>query len=178
MTTYADTLDYSGRATRQRKPRILERDFREHDETTVTLLRGDGYTIEQKTLLVGDWAWELREQAWLHTCWGYNRFVIERKTLADLRDTKRLTNQLFRARRQMAQEQAGGATFFVLLVEHKFDTDIKRKWTDKAIRHAKLSAQFGGVRVTDCGENEIATALDGLFIWSQKSKHEIAEGGV
>ena len=173
---YADTLDYAGRAKRQRKTRVLERDFREHDETTVTLLRGEGYTIDQKTLLVGDWAWDLREQSWLHTHWGYNRFVAERKTLADLRDTKRLVDQLFRARQQMAQEQPGAATFFVLLVEYKFDTDIKRKWADKSIRYAKLSAQFGGVRVTECGENEIAAALDGLFIWSNKSKHELSGG--
>ena len=176
MKTYADALDFQGRASRQRKPRLMDRDFREHDEATVTLLRGDGYTIESKTLLVGDWAWDLREQAWLHTYWGYNRFVVERKSLADLRDVNRLADQLFRARGQMAREQPGAATFFLLLVEYKWDTDIKRKWSDQAIRHAKLSAQFGGVRVTECGENEVAAALDGLYVWSQKSKHEIAEG--
>lgn len=172
--TYTDKLDFAGRAVRQRKTRTMYRDFREHDEATAVLLRGDGYDVEQATLLVGDWAWDLEAKSWLNVQYGYTRFVAERKTLADLRDVDRLKDQLFRARDLISREPPTSKMFFIVLIEYKFDTDVKRKWADKAIRSAKLSIQFGGVRVTECQENGIAEALDGLFVWSQKPRHQVA----
>lgn len=176
MPTYADRLPSADKLARQRKQRILFRDVREHDAVTDTLLGGHGYTVQEKPMIVGDWGWDLRDKSYLTTHLGYVRFLIERKTLADLRDTERLTSQLARARSLMHREQIADQTYFVVLVEYKFDTDFKRKWSDEAIRHAKLSIQVGGVRVTECAENGLADALMGLYEWSQKSKHELMGG--
>lgn len=178
MNTYADGLASAERIARQRKARIIDQDVREPDGVTGTLLRGAGYTVERRPLMVGDYAWDIREQAYLATHLGYRRFVLERKTLADLRDVPRLADQLGRARMMIHQELTGDQTYFVVMVEYKYDTDTRRKWSDKAIRSAKLSMQVGGVRVTECGENEVAEALDSLYVWSNKSKHELMAGGI
>ena len=175
--TYAASLPSADRVARQRKTRLIEQDVREPDGITVTMLRGAGYTIERRPLLIGDYAWDIREQAYLQTHLGYSRFIIERKTLADLRDVERLANQLARARGLVASERGGDKTYFVVMVEYKFDSDIKRKWSDKAIRSAKLSMQNGGVRVTECSENEVYEAIDSLYTWSQKTKHELIGNG-
>ena len=175
--TYTASLPSAERLARQRKPRLIEQDVREPDGVTVTMLRGAGFTVERRPLLVGDYAWDIREQAYLQTHLGYSRFIVERKTLADLRDVPRLADQLARARGLVVRENAGDKTYFVVMVEYKFDSDIKRKWSDKSVRSAKLSMQNGGVRVTECGENEVYEAIDSLYTWSQKGKHELIGNG-
>src|SRR3989304_7684948 len=105
--TYSDTMASTDKLSRQRKPRVIEQDVREPDAVTVTMLRGSGYTVERRPLLIGDYAWDIREQAYLQTHLGYSRFIIERKTLADLREVERLANQLARARGLVASERGG-----------------------------------------------------------------------
>ena len=161
--------------SRQRKVRLLRQDVREPDEVTATLLRGEGYTIERLGLPLGDWNWDVREESWLGQR-GYVNVTVERKTLADLRDVDRLDNQLGRARMLLAEEKYGQKTLFVVLVEYAFDRDRQRRWSELAVRHAKLSMQLGGIKVTECGENGIAEAVDGLYKWSQKLGHSLAGG--
>ena len=160
---------------RQRKVRLLRQDVREPDEVSATLLRGEGYTIERLGLPLGDWSWDIREEAWLHAR-GYVTLTVERKTLADLRDVGRLENQLSRARLMLASETLGEQTLFVVLVEYAFDRDRQRRWSELAVRHAKLSMQLGGIKVTECGENGIAEAVDGLYKWANKLGHSLAGG--
>ena len=158
---------------RQRKVRLLRQDAREPDEITATLLRGEGYTVERLGLPLGDWNWDVREESWLGQR-GYVNVTVERKTLADLRDIVRLDNQLGRARMMLAEEKLGRKTLFIVLIEYSFDRDRKRRWSEQAVRHAKLSMQLGGIKVTECGENEIAEAVDGLYKWGQKLGHSLA----
>ena len=151
---------------RQRKVRLIRQDVREPDEITATLLKGESYTIERIGMPVGAWGWDLREESWLYKA-GYFGLAVERKTLADLRDIERTTNQLSRARDLVA-------TLFIVLIEYTFDKDRQRRWSDEAVRHAKLSIQLGGLKVVECGQNEVAVAIDGLFKWSQKLGHSLA----
>jgi len=172
---YADTLDFVGKNDRQRKVREMRADTREHDAVTFNLLAGMGYTLDHHAMLIGDYGWDLREESWLRAM-GYVTFTLERKTLADLRDVERLKKQLHRARLAMAQEPDGQRTFFVVMIEHTFDTDRKRKWPEESILNAELSLQLGGVRVTRCGGNDVAGRLDSLYKWSQKRTHQLAGG--
>jgi hypothetical protein len=66
--------------------------------------------------------------------------------------------------------------FFIVLIEHRFDTDRKRRWPEESILNAELSIQLGGVRVTRCEGNGVAARLDSLYQWSQKRTHQLAGG--
>lgn len=173
MTGYAQTLDLAGKHERQRKPRIIRVDHREPDLFTEQMLRGAGYTVERIGMLIGDYGWDIREESWLGGR-GYVNAILERKTLADLRDTDRLKDQLHRMRARVAVEPPSARSLFVVLVEHQFDTDTKRKWTEEAVANAKLSIQLTGVLVTECEANDVAGKLDSLYKWTQKLGHELA----
>lgn len=166
---YADSLDLVGKNSRQRKPRVIRMDTREPDIITANLLTGLGYTIERIGMPVGDYGWDLREESWLGNK-GYKGLALERKTLADLRDTSRLRKQL----RTMVA--AYYETLFVVMIEHTFDTDRKRRWPEESILNAELSIQLGGVYVTRCEGNDVAGRLDSLWKWSQKRTHQLAGG--
>ncbi len=165
---YADSLDFVGKNYRQRKVRRIWQDTREHDAVTLNLLTGMGYTIDQHAMLVGDYGWDVREESFLYG--EYRSVVIERKTLADLRDVDRL-------RRQLAKMKASlGFPFCIVLIEHSFDTDRKRRWPEESILNAELSLQLGGVSVTRCEGNDLASRLDSLYKWSMKRTHALAGG--
>ncbi len=173
--SYADTLDLVGKNSRQRKVREMTRDTREHDAVTVIQLQGMGYTIDPRAMIIGDWGWQLREASWLYEM-GFATFTLERKSLADLRDVARLRRQLAKARHAMSLEPDGSKTFFIVMLEYKFDTDRKRKWPEESILNAELSIQLGGVRVTRCEGNDVAGRLDSLWKWSQKRTHQLSGG--
>lgn len=174
--TYSDKQDFVGRKKRQRKPRDIVMDTREPDKVTELLLSGGGYTVERRALKVGDYAWDLKPASYLTTRLGYSRLVVERKTLADLRDVKRLMDQVRRMNAVVVTEPNGDETLFIILLEYRFDRDHKRKWSDHAIRNAKLSLQLAGVKIAECEDNGIADAIDTLYQWSNKSKHELIGG--
>lgn len=169
---YAEKLGTVAQLERQRKPRIIDKDHREPDAVSVTYLRGMGYTVNERPLLVGDWAWDIREKAAVAR-FGYRRAIVERKTLADMRDTNRLMKQVRRMRGVRAKEALDNLSLFIILIEYKFDTDRKRRWSDEAVRNARLSLQFNHLKVTECDENQIHMALDSLFTWTQKGRHEL-----
>ena len=172
---YADSLDLVGKNSRQRKPRLIRMDVREHDAVTTNLLQGLGYTLGVHGMVIGDYGWDLREGSWLRDM-GYVVLTLERKTLADLRDVARLRKQLAKARHLMSLEPDGQHTFFVVLMEHAFDTDRKRRWPEESILNAELSIQLGGVKVTRCEGNDVAGRLHSLYQWSQKRTHQLAGG--
>ena len=163
---YAESLDLVGKNDRQRKTRLIRMDVREHDVITANLLTGMGYTLGVHGMLIGDYGWNLREESWLRVN-GYEVLTLERKTLADLRDTSRL-------KRQLTKQRLG--VFFVVMIEYRFDTDRKRKWPEESILNAELSMQLGGVHVTRCEGNDVAGRLDSLYKWSQKRTHQLAGG--
>ena len=165
--SYANDLDLVGKNERQRKVRLIRVDSREHDAVTSTLLKGMGYTVEQLGMPVGDYGWDLREGAGLSV--GYhNTVIVERKTLADLRDTARLRRQL--------HKMIDNAVFYIVLIEHAFDTDRKRRWPEESILNAEMSIQLGGVMVTRCAGNDVAGRIHSLYQWSQKKTHQLAGG--
>lgn len=165
---YADSLDLVGKNQRQRKVRRMWQDTREPDAVTRNLLMGMGYTVDRVGMPLGDYGWELRPDAFLGS--KYLSFTVERKTLADLRDVARLRKQIAKGRRE-------SRTFYLVLIEHRFDTDRKRRWPEESILNAELSLQLGGVRVTRCEGNDVAGRLDSLFKWSQKRTHQLSGGG-
>lgn len=173
--SYAENLDLVGKNNRQRKVRTIRMDTREPDAVTANLLTGMGYTVDRHAMVLGDYGWDLREESWLRGM-GYAGLNLERKTLADLRDVGRLTKQLTRARAVIAQEPHGHQTFFIVLIEHAFDTDRKRRWPEESILNAELSIQLGGVKVTRCGGNDVAGRLHSMYQWSQKRTHQLAGG--
>ena len=173
--SYADTLDLVGKNARRRLVRNMWLDTREPDAVTHNLLTGMGYTVEKLSMPLGDYGWQLRSESWLRVM-GYVAFTLERKTLADLRDVPRLRKQLARARHIHALEPDGSRTFFIVMIEHRFDTDRKRKWPEESILNAELSIQLGGVRVTRCEGNDVAGRLDSLYKWSQKRTHQLSGG--
>jgi ERCC4-type nuclease len=173
--SYADTLDLVGKNSRQRKVRNITQDTREPDVITRNLLTGLGYTVERRAMVIGDYSWELRAESWLRVM-GYVTFTLERKTLADLRDVPRLRRQLAKARHVGSIEPDGSRTFFIVMIEHSFDTDRKRKWPEESILNAELSIQLGGVRVTRCEGNDVAGRLHSLYQWSQKRTHQLSGG--
>ena len=164
---YADSLDIVGKNSRQRKVRRIWQDTREPDAVTRNLLMGMGYTVDRLGMPIGDYGWEIRPDAFLSS--KYLSFTVERKTLADLRDVARLRKQLSKGRRE-------SRTFFLILIEHTFDTDRKRRWPEESILNAELSIQLGGVRVTRCEGNDVAGRLDSLYKWSQKRTHQLSGG--
>jgi ERCC4-type nuclease len=172
---YASDLDLVGKNSRQRKVRPLTQDTREPDEVTAIQLRGLGYALEQRAMIIGDYGWPLREQSWLREM-GFVTFTLERKKLSDLRDVVRLRKQLTRARHVMSLEIEEQRTFFTVMVEYLFDTDRKRRWSEEAILNAELSIQLGGVRVTRCEGNDVAGRIHSLYGWSQKRTHQLAGG--
>jgi len=166
---YATDLDLVGKNERQRKVRVIRMDTRERDVVTANLLTGMGYTLEHIGTPLGDYGWDLREESWLHCVLGYESLVLERKTLADLRDTVRL-------KRQLARLDNALRVLPVVLLEHAFDTDRKRRWPEESILNAELSMQLRGVKVTRCEGNDVAGRLDSLYRWSQKRTHQLAGG--
>jgi len=167
---YADALDLVGKNQRQRKVRNMWQDTREPDAVTLNLLTGLGYTVERLGMPMGDYGWDLREESFLHGR-GFFSVTVERKTLADLRDVGRLRKQLLRM-----WEAGLHGTFFIVLIEHSFDKDKKRRWPEESILNAELSIQLGGVRVTRCEGNDVAGRLDSLWKWSQKRTHQLSGG--
>ena len=165
---YSDSLDLVGKNQRQRKVRRMWQDTREPDPVTLNLLRGMGYTVDRLGMPMGDYGWEIRPDSFLSG--KYLSLTVERKTLADLRDVPRL-------RKQLAKGQAESRTCFLVLIEHTFDTDRKRKWPEDSILNAELSMQLGGIMVTRCAGNDVAGRLDSLYKWSQKRTHQLAGGG-
>ena len=176
--TYTAKQDFVGRKSRQRKTREITMDTREPDTVTELILSGSGYTVERRALPVGDYSWPLKSASYLTTRLAYSHLVIERKTLADLRDVPRLMDQVKRMNAIRAAEVATASnnTLFIILIEYRWDKDHKRKWSDHAIRNAKLSLQLAGVKIAECEDNGIADAIDTLWQWSQKSKHELIGG--
>ena len=172
---YAYNLDLVGKNSRQRKPRPMWQEVREPDAVTLNLLTGLGYTVERRGSLIGDYGWELRDESWLATA-GHAALIVERKTLADLRDVSRLRKQLARMREVWEVEENDLRTLFVVMIEHAFDTDRKRRWPEESILNAELSIQLGGVHVTRCEGNDVAGRLDSLWKWSQKRTHQLAGG--
>ncbi len=172
---YADSLDLVGKNSRQRKVRKMWQDTREPDVITLNLLTGLGYTVERLGMPIGDYGWELREESWLRVM-GYVSFTLERKTLADLRDVARLRRQIAKMRHIQSLAPDGSQTFFIVMIEHAFDTDRKRRWPEESILNAELSLQLGGVRVTRCEGNDVAGRLDSLWKWSQKRTHQLSGG--
>jgi ERCC4-type nuclease len=168
VVDYASSLDFVGKNERQRKVREIRVDTREQDAVTLNLLTGMGYTIDRHAMLIGDYGWDLREESWLHEA-VYRTVVIERKSLADLRDVGRLERQL----RKMSQDTKA---FYIILIEYAFDTDRKRRWPEESILNAELSIQLGGVRVTRCEGNDVAGRLHSLYQWSMKRTHVLAGG--
>ena len=166
---YADSLDLVGKNDRQRKVRVIRMDTRERDVVTANLLTGMGYTLEHIGMPVGDYGWDIREGAFLYD--EFRSVLIERKTLADLRDVTRLRRQLNKMKDAYLQYP-----FPIVLIEHSFDTDRKRRWPEESILNAELSIQLGGVRVTRCEGNDVAGRLDSLYRWSQKRTHQLAGG--
>ncbi len=174
--TYTGKQDFIGRKKRQRKPRDLVMDTREPDKITELILSGAGYTVERRALKVGDYAWDLKPASYLTTRLAYSRVVVERKTLADLRDVERLMDQVRRMRAVSHDEPLGNLTLFIILIEYRFDRDFKRKWSDHSICNAKLSLQLAGVKIAECKDNGIADAIDSLYQWTNKTKHELIGG--
>jgi ERCC4-type nuclease len=172
---YADALDLVGKNSRRRVVHNITQDTREPDVITRNLLTGLGYTVERRAMVIGDYSWELRAESWFRVM-GYVTFTLERKTLADLRDVGRLRRQLAKARHIQSIEPDGSHTFFIVMLEHRFDTDRKRKWPEESILNAELSIQLGGVRVTRCEGNDVAGRLHSLYQWSQKRTHQLAGG--
>ena len=172
---YANDLDLVGKNSRQRKVRQIWQEVREHDAVVLTLLKGMGYTVDKEGRLVGDYGWELREGSWLRVA-GFASTTLERKTLADLRDTARLRKQLDKMRHFQSLAPAGFGNLFVVLIEHTFDTDRKRRWPEESILNAELSIQLGGVMVTRCAANDVASRIHSLYQWSQKKTHQLAGG--
>ena len=174
--TYTAKQDFVGRKSRQRKPREITMDTREPDAVTELILSGSGYTVGRRALPVGDYAWDLKPASYLTTRLAYGRLVVERKTLADLRDVPRLMDQVRRMAAVLRSEPMDNQTLFIILIEYRWDKDHKRKWSESAIRNAKLSLQLAGVMIAECEDNGIADAIDTLWQWSQKSKHELIGG--
>jgi ERCC4-type nuclease len=166
---YASDLDLVGKNQRQRKVRRIWQDSREHDVITANQLTGLGYTVETLGMPIGDYGWEIRPEAYLSS--KHLSVVVERKSLADLRDVRRLNKQLGRMRETFTQ-----TPLFIVLIEHSFDTDKRRRWSDEAVANAKLSIQLGGVLVTECEGNDVAGRLHSLYTWSQKKTHQLAGG--
>ena len=166
---YADSLDFVGKKARQRKVRLIRMDTRERDVVTANLLTGMGYTLEHIGMPIGDYGWDLREESWFKQQWSLDSLILERKTLADLRDAGRL-------KRQLDKMSRGRACVLVVMIEHSFDTDRKRRWPEESILNAELSIQLGGVHVTRCEGNDVAGRLDSLWKWSQKRTHQLAGG--
>ena len=162
-----DYFDFD-KKQRQRKPRVLRWDSNERLPVDKLLLdTAYGYTLDVVRLLFGDVSWELREGAWLNSTLGYQSVVVERKTLADLRDVARLCEQL-------ARLTSFGDILPILLIDHRFDTDMRRRWKENAVLNAELSIQFSGVKTTHCAEGSLAERLDSLYVWSQKANHVLA----
>lgn len=164
-------LDFDGKKSRQRKVRMIRWDSNERLPTDKMLLETTfGYTLDTLRLPVGDFSWDIRPEAWLHAVLGYEIMVVERKSLADLRDVARLRSQLDRL------VKIDGA-LSVLLIDQRFDRDRERRWREGAVLNAALSVQFTGVKVTHCAEGSLAERLDELYQWSQK-RHHVLTGGV
>jgi ERCC4-type nuclease len=170
----ANLLDYVGRNERRRKQKVLYRDTREPGGKSIALediiLRGRGYTIEARALRIGDWSWELRPESVLFRL-GYREVVMERKTLADLRDVERLQSQLNRAYVAMAE---GSPMFFILLIDLSVDADDPRSWSDEQIANAKLSVQIDShFHVTESEPGRLAGRIESIYLWSQKNNHSL-----
>jgi ERCC4-type nuclease len=164
---YADNLDFVGQNARRRKERTIRQTTNEPDQITPLMLTGMGYIVDKTPLLLGDYAWELEAKSYL-AAMGFAGVVVERKTLADLRDVNRLASQILR------MSTSKGREFFIVLIEYVFDRDRKRRWSETAILNAELSMQLRGLHVTRCDANLVAERLDHLYSWSQKRKHLVA----
>src|SRR5437667_4933802 len=174
----ATLMDYSGRIQRQRKVRLIRRDTREHahgelgTKPTITdvLLTGRGFTIERRALRFGDYGWDLRPESALFKAM-FPEVVIERKTLADLRDTDRLTDQLHRAYREMSSN--GWHPFYIVLIDYTEDT-TQWAWSEEQILNAELSIQLGkNFYVTRAETGLLADRLESLYTYTSKPTHSL-----
>ena len=166
---YADSLDLVGKNQRQRKVRRIWQDTREPDAVTRNLITGMGYTVDRLGMPMGDYGWDIRPDSFLSD--KHLVAVVERKTLADLRDVSRLRRQLTKMR-----DAYMGYPLCIIMIEYLFDTDRKRRWPEESILNAELSMQLGGIMVTRCEGNDVAGRLDSLYKWSQKRTHQLSGG--
>lgn len=151
---------------KHRSPHDITMDSNEHDDFTDTMLRGMGYTLTRARLLTGDFSWTLQHGSFLRDFRGFEAVLVERKTLADIRDTKRLMDQLSR--------MTDPAVFYIILIDHRQDTDIGRSWSDDALFNAEMSLSLGGMTVTHCTGGHIAARIDSIWRWTNKHKHSLA----
>ena len=176
----ADIMDYVGRNERRRKERVINRDTREPGgrvgppTVTEVILTGKGFTLDRHALVVGDYSWELRSEAALYKL-GYREVVVERKTLADIRDTDRLQSQLNRAYKLMDNNYTLiNPMFFIVLIDYTEDTDMGRMWSDDQLLNAELSITLGShFKVTRCASGLLAQRLESIYLWTQKPSHSL-----
>ncbi len=151
---------------RQRKAKVIEIDTHEDlDRLTELLLTGMGYTVIRRLLPLGDFQWAS----------PLGQVIIERKTPADARDVKRLTEQVGRLR----DAGAHGGCFAILLIDHREDWGRRTKgkyqpWSDDDFDNVLLSIG-GRIRVTHCQQGQLAHRLDSLYRWSTKSSHGLLD---
>lgn len=162
-TSLAKALDFVGAKLRQHKEKTIRWDKNEHLVLEALQLEGMGFTLEYRRYTSGDFGWDLRPQAFLAKL-GFKAVIIERKTLADLRDTGRLLSQLSRMN--------DSAALYMVLIDYRVDTDRKRAWSDEAILNAELSLQLNpAVFVTRCDAGMLAQRIASLYGWTQKAQH-------
>lgn len=150
------SLDYKGRADRQRKQRLIRIDAREpRDGITDVLLGGMGYSTERAILPLGDYQWESK----LGLC------VIERKTPADAHDMDRLRQQVQRLR-------GASGVLPILLIDWR--SRYENPWKDHDFDNLLVSIQ-GTIRVAHCLQGQLAHRLDSLYKWSQRTGHTFFE---
>ena len=157
--TVAESLDFLGKKRRQRKLRLITIDKGREDKDGITglLLSGMGYTIEYRQLPLGDYTWDSK----------LGPVILERKTPSDIRDIPRLSSQL----RRLREGAKGGACFPILLVDWRQAQD---PWEEMILDNIEMACQ-GSVHVAHCLQGQLAHRLDNLYVWSNKSSHELLE---
>lgn len=162
-------LDFNGKADRQRRTRLIQIDTHEDlDRLTELLLVGMGYTVERRTLPLGDYQWDSR----------LGRCIVERKTPTDARDIKRLRRQAGKLRASVGRDTPSRprATFPIILIDHRNKKDWK-PWDDHDFDNLLISLS-GRIRIAHCLQGFLAYRLDSLYRWSNKSSHGLLDTGV
>lgn len=163
----AKVLDFVSRNERQRIIKTITIDSNEQDPMTPVLLRGMGYDAPVHRLLTGDYSWALQEASWFRVFQGLEATIMERKTPADIKDTKRLMAQLAR--------MTDPKVLYIVLIDMRSDNHSTR-WSDDALDNAGLSLQVGKILVAHCAEGHLASRIDSLWKYTQKHRHSLAGG--
>ncbi len=168
-TTKRELSIYS-KLKRQRKAKVIEIDTHEDlDRLTELLLTGMGFTVIRRLLPLGDFQWDS----------PLGRVIVERKTPADARDVKRLSEQVARLR----DSSSHGGCFPIILIDHREEYNKGRyspkyqPWSDDDFDNVLLSIG-GRIRVAHCQQGQLAHRLDSLYRWTQKSTHGLLDGEV